>query len=52
MDVALGFLLAQGDTAEEGLHIITGMLIVGLVFVSVILLGELGEWLLHRRGPR
>ncbi len=52
MDAALAFLLAQGDPAEEGLHIIIGMLIVGLVFVSVILLGELSEWLLHRRGPR
>ena len=52
MDVVLSFLLAQGDTAEEGLHIIIGMLIVGLVFLSVIGLGELSEWLSHRRGPR
>lgn len=52
MDVALAFILAQGDTAEEGLRIIIGMLIVGLVFLSVIGLGELSEWLGHRRGPR
>ena len=47
----LAFALAQ-STAEEGRHIIIGMLIVGLVFLSVIGLGELGEWLVHRRGPR
>jgi hypothetical protein len=52
MNAALAFLLAQGDTAEEGLHIIIGMLIVGLVFLSVIGLGELADWLLHRRSPR
>jgi len=35
--------------AEEGKDVITAMLIVGLVFLSVILLGELTSWLRHRR---
>jgi hypothetical protein len=52
MASTLAFLLAQGDTAEEGLHIIIGMTIVALVFLAVIGIGELGDWLLHRRGPR
>jgi hypothetical protein len=29
--------------------VITGMLIVGLIFVSVIALGETSRWLRHRR---
>lgn len=37
------------DLAAEGRNIITGMLIVGLVFVSVIAIGELSRWLRHRR---
>ena len=37
------------DAAEEGKKIITAMLVVGLVFVSVIALGELSRWLRHRR---
>ena len=37
------------DAAEEGKKIITAMLLVGLVFVSVIALGELGHWVRHRR---
>ena len=45
--VALPALLA--DTAEEGLHIIIGMLITGLIFCSVIALGELSKALRHRR---
>ena len=45
--VALALPLA--DTAEEGRNIIIGMLLTGLVFVSVILLGELSKYLRHRR---
>jgi hypothetical protein len=37
------------DTAEEGKKVITGMLIVGLIFIAVIALGQLGEWASHRR---
>ena len=36
------------DSAEEGLKIILAMLIVGLVFISVIALGQLSRWLRHR----
>jgi len=32
------------DAAEEGRNIITAMLVVGLVFIAVILLGELNDW--------
>jgi hypothetical protein len=35
--------------AQEGAKTIYGMLIVGLVFLSVIALGELTHWLRHRR---
>ena len=37
------------DAASEGLHVILGMLIVGLIFLGVIGLGELTHWLRHRR---
>ena len=42
-------LLVAADAAEEGKKIILAMLIVGLVFVSVIAIGELSRWLRHRR---
>ena len=45
--VALAVPLA--DTAEEGKRIIIAMLLTGLVFLSVIGLGELSKWLRHRR---
>jgi hypothetical protein len=41
--------LPLADAAEEGLHIIIGMLITGLIFVGVIALGETLHWLRHRR---
>ena len=37
------------DAASEGTHVILGMLIVGLIFLSVIVLGELSKWIRHRR---
>ena len=40
---------AEADAAEEGLKVITGMLIVGLIFASVVVFGELAKWALHRR---
>jgi hypothetical protein len=45
------FLLAQesADVAEEGKHIIIGMLLTGLVFVAVILIGQLLRHLGTRR---
>ena len=41
--------LAAEDAATEGKKVITGMLIVGLIFVSVIVLGESLRYLRHRR---
>jgi hypothetical protein len=40
------------DAASDGLNIIVGMLIVGLVFLAVIGLGELTKAMSHRRKAR
>jgi hypothetical protein len=47
----LQLVLAQEKTtpAEEGLHIILVMLVVGLIFIGVIALGELTHYLRERR---
>jgi len=42
----------QIDPAEEGKKVITGMLIVGLIFIAVIALGQLSKWVSHRREAR
>jgi hypothetical protein len=39
----------EADPAEEGLRIITGMLVTGLIFLAVIVLGETSKYLRHRR---
>jgi hypothetical protein len=44
----LALLLA--DAASEGKKVILAMLVVGLIFLSVIVLGETAHWLRHRRG--
>jgi len=36
--------------AEEGKKVIFAMLITGLIFVAVIVIGELTHWLRSRRG--
>jgi hypothetical protein len=41
---------AEKTTAEEGRDVILVMLVVGLVFLGVIALGQLGRWVAHRRG--
>ena len=41
--------LAAESAAEEGKKVILAMLIVGLVFVGVIVLGETTHWLRARR---
>ena len=46
---ALAVIGLLADAAEEGKHVITGMLIVGLIFIGVIALGELSRWLSHRK---
>lgn len=43
-------LAQEKSIAEEGRDIILSMLVVGLIFVSVIALGQLTRWLSHRRG--
>ena len=41
--------LLLADAAEEGKNVITGMLIVGLIFIAVIALGETSRALRHRK---
>jgi hypothetical protein len=48
MDLLLGLPLLL-DAAEEGKKIITAMLVVGLIFIGVIVLGQLSRWARHRR---
>jgi len=48
---ALAWLLAE-DAATEGKKVIFAMLIVGLTFVAVIVLGETSKALRHRRRAR
>ena len=49
--LALADLLAK-TAAEEGRDIVLSMLVVGLVFIVVILLGDLNAWRVHRRKNR
>jgi hypothetical protein len=37
---------------EEGKRIVIAMLIVGLIFISVIAIGQFTKWLGHRRRDR
>jgi hypothetical protein len=43
-------LAAEKSTAEEGRDIIIVMLVVGLIFLSVIALGQFSRWISARRG--
>ena len=45
--LALGLPLAQAE--QEGKRVVIAMLIVGLVFISVIALGQLSRWARHRK---
>jgi hypothetical protein len=47
---ALAALLPLADAATEGKKVIAGMLITGLIFIAVILIGQTSRWLKHRRG--
>jgi hypothetical protein len=40
------------SAAEEGKKVIFGMLIVGLIFIGVIVLGQASKWVSHRRQAR
>jgi hypothetical protein len=42
-------LVAAEDAATEGKHVLTGMLIVGLIFAGVIAVGQTLHWLRHRQ---
>ena len=48
----IGFMSRPVTQAQQGLDVITIMLLTGLVFVGVILLGELTKWAGHRRRDR
>ena len=41
--------LAAKTAAQEGLDVIRAMLVVGLVFLGVIVIGEVSRRLRHRR---
>jgi hypothetical protein len=49
MVAALQLLVAAQDAATEGKKVITGMLVVGLIFISVIAIGQTVHWMRHRR---
>jgi hypothetical protein len=40
--------LFAADVAKEGKDIVLSMLVVGLVFIGVIVIGQLLRWLTHR----
>jgi hypothetical protein len=42
-----GLLPLAQSTAEEGLHVIIGMLIVGLVFAAIVVIGEYVHYVRH-----
>lgn len=42
-------LVAARTSAQEGLDVIKAMLYVGLIFLGVIVVGEITHWLRHRR---
>ena len=37
------------DAAREGIDVIRAMLIVGLIFIGVIVIGELAHWVARTR---
>jgi hypothetical protein len=43
------FHLVAETAAQEGKKVILSMLVVGLIFLSVVAIGELTHWLRHRR---
>ena len=43
----------RADAAEEGKKVITGMLVVGLIFAVIVIGGEIIHWWRHLRNrPR
>lgn len=53
MTEVLGFLLPLAQsTAEEGKRVITGMLVTGLLFALIVILGEWWHYRRHLRHRR
>ena len=52
MSVFALLLAAEKTPAQEGLDVILVMLVVGLIFLSVILLGQTARYFGHRRQAR
>jgi hypothetical protein len=52
MSVLAILLAAEKTPAEEGRDVILSMLVVGLVFVGVILLGQAARYFEHKRKAR
>jgi hypothetical protein len=52
MSVLALLLAAEKTPAQEGRDVILAMLVVGLVFIGVILLGQAARYLEHRRKAR
>jgi hypothetical protein len=52
MAVLLVAALPLADAATEGKKVIAGMLIVGLIFVTIVVLGETVHYLRHDRRSR
>jgi hypothetical protein len=42
------FTLLAAGVASEGRNIVLSMLVVGLIFIGVIAIGQLIQWLTHR----
>jgi hypothetical protein len=47
-----GLLPLAQSTAEEGLHVILGMLIVGLIFAAIVVIGEYLHYVRHFKHHR
>ena len=52
MSVLALLLAAEKTPAQEGRDVILAMLVVGLIFLSVILLGQAARYFGHRRKAR
>ena len=52
MAILLAAVLPLADAASDGKKVITGMLIVGLIFTGVVVLGETVKYLRHHRRSR
>jgi hypothetical protein len=51
-DVIAALASVLASSADEGRNIILSMLVVGLIFLAVILLGDLNAWRARKRHAR